>query len=198
MIIEIEKSFFKKFYAFLAKECAVSVQEDADMYIYDLSEVPSRYRQRALKKLMTERVLPAIALYKALIARSFSEQETLDLLERYAKREEQRMLRRYASKGKLSRALGMYKGTIYRLFAKRKDGWEKIWAVNGAKQSRCTVTLCPIVSVLREYDCGSLAPLFCRQETERYKSLHGAGYFSCAHSIGRGDGFCDFVFEMQK
>lgn len=198
MIIEIEKSFFKKFYAFLAKECAISVQEDADMYIYDLSDVPSRYRQRYMKKLMTERVLPAIALYKALIAKSFSKQETLDLLERYAKQEGQKELRRYALKGKLSRLFGTYGGTIYRLFARRRDGWEKIWAFNGAKASRCNVTLCPIASVLREFDSAPLAPIFCRQEIEKYKNMHGAGYFSCAHSIGCGDEFCDFVFEMQK
>ncbi|MBO4988912.1 MAG: L-2-amino-thiazoline-4-carboxylic acid hydrolase [Clostridia bacterium] len=196
MIIEIEKTFFKHFFDFLSgKEPTVSIREEADVYIYDLAECLSRYQKRSTKRFLKNNLLPAIAVFKALSDTWLTQERILSLMKAYLEQYAAGTLSFYHFKGKVGKLTGSYQNAVYAEMKKREEGWDKIWLYNAPKESACNVTKCFIYEVCKEFECPALTVLFCDYEKELFQRMNGGKGFACNHAIGRGDEFCDFVFE---
>lgn len=196
MIIEIEKTFFKHFFDFLnGKEPTVAIREEADVYIYDLAECLNRYRKGNTKRFLKDALLPAIAVFKALSDTWLTKERILSLMAEYVEKYDAGTRSFYRVKGKVGRLTGSYRDAVYAEMKKREEGWDKIWLYNAPKESACNVTKCLIYEVCREYECPALTALFCDYEKKLFQGMNGEKGFSCNHAIGRGDEFCDFVFE---
>lgn len=194
MIIEVEESYYKHFYSFLQEvEPELRIEEDVDTYIYDLIEIADRYEKKATRNFLKINVLPAVAIYKALLEHR-EEKDALRLIGDYISRTESKNVKTYRGKGLISRLLGCYNGVLYREMNRRKEGWKITWLYHTRKETACNVQECLIASVLNELECARLIPVLCEHEHRLMKSLHN-GHFSCNHTIGNGDDFCDFVFE---
>ena len=196
MIIEIEKSFFKRFFDFLIeREPTVSVREEADVYIYDLADYLNRYRKRSSKRFLKHTLLPAVAIFRALCDTWLKEERILSLMAEYVDQYAAGRLCLYRAKGGVGKLTGSYRSAVYAEMKKREEGWNKVWLYNTAKESACNVTTCLVYEVCKELECPALTVLFCDYEEKLLSGMNGGKGFVRNHTIGKGDDFCDFVFE---
>lgn len=194
-MIEIEKGLWGGFYAFLAeRKGQTNVQQEADVFIYDMSARLEEYRDPQTRKLLQDRIFPCIALYKALSEEGIPQAEAVSLLSEYFTMSLKGLVKRYGAKGGFARLSGTFPALVYGEFKTRGEGWEKQWVFYEPDRQQCNVTTCLYHTMFSAYDCAVLTKLFCQAERTAFEKMSGDRTFDLSHTIVAGDGFCDFQF----
>lgn len=194
-MIEIEKSYWKGFYAFLAeKKPALSIQGEADVFVYDMSECVNSYTEEKVRTLLESEVCPGIAIYQALVHTGVSEEEAVALLDEYLQIKLKSRKSSYGRTGSLHRLVGKFPALVYRELQSRGEGWQKQWVYDNETRVQCNVTVCLYHSVCEKYECPALVRVFCHAERAVYEAMGAEWRFEAAHTLAAGDGFCDLSF----
>lgn len=195
MIIEVEKTYYKRFYTFLAAvDPELNIEEDVDKYIYEMDQISDRYEKEETRKFLNYYVLPLAAIYKGLQEQLKSE-EAIELIEQFLLNEiAKRDGKVFGGKGLVGRLTGTSDRIVFQEFNARNEGWKITWLYNNKSESACNVEKCLIYDILDELECKNLMPIVCNVEYQLMERLQN-GQFSRAKCIGLGDEYCDFVFE---
>lgn len=143
-------------------------------------------------KTLTQTILPRIALYKALLAEGFDEEEKNNHMRRYmmdivAKQ-------KHASTAKMESIPGFYflYSKIFLKVVRKTDLWESEQA-RGKDYFDVTMKKCLWHTACIENNCEELCRLFCDVDNVTYGGLKKLG-FSRVKTLGYGGDCCDFHF----
>lgn len=143
-------------------------------------------------KTLTQTILPRIALYKALLAEGFDEEEKNNNMRRYmmdivAKQ-------KHASTAKMESIPGFYflYSKIFLKVVRKTDLWESEQA-RGKDYFDVTMKKCLWHTACIENNCEELCRLFCDVDNVTYGGLKKLG-FSRTKTLGYGGDCCDFHF----
>ena len=143
-------------------------------------------------KTLTQTILPRIALYKALLAEGFDEEEKNNHMRRYmmdivAKQ-------KHASTAKMESIPGFYflYSKIFLKVVRKTDLWESEQA-RGKDYFDVTMKKCLWHTACIENNCEELCRLFCDVDNVTYGGLKKLG-FSRTKTLGYGGDCCDFHF----
>ena len=143
-------------------------------------------------KTLTQTILPRIALYKALLAEGFDEEEKNNHMRRYmmdivAKQ-------KHASTAKMESIPGFYflYSKIFLKVVRKTDLWESEQA-HGKDYFDVTMKKCLWHTACIENNCEELCRLFCDVDNVTYGGLKKLG-FSRTKTLGYGGDCCDFHF----
>ena len=143
-------------------------------------------------KTLTQTILPRIALYKALLAEGFNEEEINNHMRRYmmdivAKQ-------KHASTAKMESIPGFYflYSKIFLKVVRKTDLWESEQA-HGKDYFDVTMKKCLWHTACIENNCEELCKLFCDVDNVTYGGLKKIG-FSRTKTLGYGGDCCDFHF----
>ena len=143
-------------------------------------------------KTLIQTVLPRIALYKALLQESFSEEDTYEYMRKYML--DKVAAKKHASTAKMELVPGFY--TIYsNIFLKimRTTDLQESEHNKGKGYYNVTIKKCLWHTACVENDCENLCRLFCDVDDVTYGGLHKIG-FTRTKTLGYGGDCCDFHF----
>lgn len=180
--------------AFLCRECG---QQGAAVFAKQTEILGALIRTAQNKsprqqKTLVQRVLPCIALYKALMESGFSQKDAYARVQRYML--ENVAAKQHASAVKMELVPGFY--AIYsRAFLqvmRTSDLWQSTQA-QGRDFFDVTIRTCLWHTACTENGCAELCRLFCDVDNVTYGGLNKIG-FSRTRTLGYGGDCCDFHF----
>ncbi len=144
------------------------------------------------RKTLIQTILPRIALYKALLQESFSEEDTYEYMRKYML--DKVAAKKHASTAKMELVPGFY--TIYsNIFLKimRTTDLQESEQNKGKGYYNVTIKKCLWHTACVENDCENLCRLFCDVDDVTYGGLRKIG-FTRTKTLGYGGDCCDFHF----
>lgn len=147
-------------------------------------------------KTLTLRILPVIALYRALSESGLPQEEAYEFVRAYMM--EYVAARQHASTARMELVPGFY--ALYsRIFCnvmRTSDLWQST-QVRGKDTFDVTIRKCLWHTGCTENGCPELCRLFCDVDNVSYGGLHKIG-FSRTTTLGYGGGCCDFHFFRKR
>lgn len=143
-------------------------------------------------KMLTQTILPRIALYKVLLNNDFSEEDVYECVRKYML--EKVAAKKHASTAKMEIVPGFY--TIYsKIFLKimRTTDLQENTQNSGKNYYDVTITKCLWHTACVENGCPELCRLFCDVDDVTYGGLKKIG-FTRTQTLGYGGDCCDFHF----
>ena len=143
-------------------------------------------------KMLTQTILPRIALYKVLLNNDFSEKDVYACVRKYML--EKVAAKKHASTAKMEIVPGFY--TIYsKIFLKimRTTDLQENTQSSGKNYYDVTITKCLWHTACVENGCPELCRLFCDVDDVTYGGLKKIG-FTRTKTLGYGGDCCDFHF----
>lgn len=143
-------------------------------------------------KMLTQTILPRIALYRALLEIETEQKAAPDIMRRYMT--DIVAADKHKSTAKMELVPGFF--YIYRsMFLKimRTTDLQESTQEQGENTYNITITKCLWHDACVEHDCPELCPLFCDVDDVTYGGLKKIG-FSRTKTLGYGGDCCDFHF----
>lgn len=143
-------------------------------------------------KMLTQTILPRIALYNALSGADLSDEDVYEYMRKYML--DKVAAKKHASTAKMEIAPGFYR--IYsKVFLKimRTTDLQKSTQEEGKDYYNVTITKCLWHTACVENGCEKLCRLFCDVDDVTYGGLKKIG-FTRTQTLGYGGNCCDFHF----
>lgn len=146
-----------------------------------------------------QQILPCIAFYEALLAKTNNKEEALKLYEAWAYNN----LEKYSIAIKRIMKLGFYKKmpaffdkTIDKLFGP-DAGFESKKLPDLPVFSR-DIIVCPYFETCKKYGCPEITQFFCKSDDLTYGNMHPKLIWNRTKTLGRGDDCCDFRLWLKE
>ena len=144
------------------------------------------------KKMLTQTILPRIALYKAMLKEGFLEDDVYKYMQKYML--DIVAIKKHSSTAKMEKVPGFY--SIYsNIFLKimRTTDLQESTQKHGKDYFDVTIKKCLWHTACVENGCAELCRLFCDVDNVTYGGLKKIG-FSRTKTLGYGGDCCDFHF----
>ncbi len=152
----------------------------------------TKNKSESQMKMLTQTILPRIALYKALLAEGFPAADVYANVQKYML--EKVAAKKHASTAKMELVPGFY--AIYsKIFLRimRKTDLQESTQSHDKKSFDVTITKCLWHTACVENGCAELCRLFCAVDDVTYGGLRKIG-FTRTETLGNGGDCCDFHF----
>ncbi|MDO5574553.1 MAG: L-2-amino-thiazoline-4-carboxylic acid hydrolase [bacterium] len=175
------------------------IHQAATEYKRICRENPNESRKVAMHT--REKIYPAIAFYKAVLAETKDQDVAYHLIADY--------YARYAEDtGRVIRALAKFPGA-YKLIPNImsriicgtfgvESGFQM--TIQSREKSRCHIdmTTCPYNENCKKYGCPELTTAFCNSDDISYGNMHPKLHWGRTKTLGRGNEVCDFILEFTE
>ncbi len=158
-------------------------------------------KPKAITMHSVNKIFPCIAFYKAAIEFTNQQEQAYLIIENYFTTQ----CEMYAKKlQKLCRIPFVYKlvprimaGVIHRTFGV-KSGFEIIDHKTKCHICHIDMMKCPYFSACSLYGCPELTTVFCNADDVSYGNMHPKLSWERTKTLGRGDGYCDFILRRKR
>lgn len=179
-----------------------SVLKAANERFLDLREQePPERRSASFKKHTEQRMLPAFALYQALIYDlCLDEVAAKDLVRRCFLGEVRRQadnLKQFITQGGYVSRFPAFFGEELKKSFSDTAGFETEVDQTREDECRFNVKRCLYQELSEHYGCGLLAEVFCDSDDICYEHLHKDLVFRRTQALARGDALCDFYIAYR-
>lgn len=149
-----------------------------------------------LNKHLTKNILPAIALYDALLHRGLSKEEALDSIECFYKIVYKKTAFMYSLLGRIPFFFQLLRKLTTRSMSVTypKEGWTTVWIENSNKQISFDVNKCFYQDILKSYEREELLKCFCQIDDDVYDRISPHVTWKRTTTLGRCGSKCDFRF----
>lgn len=140
-----------------------------------------------------EQILPCIAFYEALIKTTGSNKEALELFDRWAFDELEKLaaiLRKVMKTGLWRKTPAIFDSMIDKAFGS-EAGFRGV-RVDGAKVFARDMLVCPYFETCKRYGCPEITQFFCKSDDITYGNLHPKLVWGRTKTLGTGGDCCDF------
>lgn len=178
-------------------EKAIIIFERASSILnYELNYMDDR-GNNAVRKHLSNFILPGFACYKALKESSINSEESFDFVSKEIHKTSE-------LSGNFMRKFKKFPFAfeILRLFVKPiikygfpKEGWAVIWKENSSKRISFDMTSCLYFEELKRRNALELCPAFCESDHIAYDPLSPKIEFKRSGTMASGNKVCDFCFE---
>lgn len=182
--------------AYGSEKTAVIFEQASSILNYELIQMDDR-GNKAVRKHMSDFILPGFACYKALIETGIHAEEAFDFVSKEV----------YKTAEKMGNYMKKFKNIpfayqLIRLFVKPimkigfpKEGWTITWKEINSKRISFDMTSCLYYEELKKRNAIELCQAFCESDHVTYDPLSPTIVFKRSGTMAYGNKVCDFCFE---
>jgi len=189
--LTIQKFVIKRFGAQKGK-----VINDRQKALYERMAAAMKGKSPNQIRTLQKTILPRVALYKALTALQYPEEEAFSSIKEYlfdfVGKELNRTLRRMEL---LPGFFWLFRTEMYKQIS-ANDNWDTEVMENGKDVISYNIKKCLWYDACREHDCPELCQIFCDVDYVLYGNMKKVG-FKRQGTIGTGAAVCDFTYRRK-
>lgn len=155
---------------------------------------------KAIKKHITESILPLIAIYKVLQEEGLSKEEAHAHCLAISKIHALRKKKSNESIGKNPIGFLLFKLFYKKVMSKNfpSEGWEVVWKERNRNKIAFEMHRCIYCEMTKAYGCPELCTVFCQNDVIAFAGFSPAIYFRRKGTLAEGYPMCDFNFLRNK
>jgi hypothetical protein len=201
-IIEMPSAelFARALAAELGEAKAAQIVQAAGRRYDDLYAGRRHYANRALRKHLSENILPGIALYQALLDDPDTQQRAMPLVERVCTDWAVPSRRQMERLGRLPFYYPLMRVVIKPMmwFSYPAEAWKREWVENSGAAVAFDMKGCFYLDMLDSYGVPELTAQYCQMDDLVYDGISPQVRWDRKKTLGRGDDCCDFRFVRVK
>ncbi len=181
-------------------EMATLIFENASSILHaELINMEDR-GNKAIRKHLTDFILPGYAYYKALMESGINQNEAFDFVSKELHKISERSGKSMREFKNLPFAYGILKLFIKPImkYGFPKEGWNIVWRECSNKRISFDMNSCLYCEELKRRNALELCPAFCESDHIAYDPLSPVIEFKRTGTLALGSKVCDFCFEKGK
>ena len=178
-------------------EAAGQLTAAAQEIYRDLYKARSRFLSPAVNIHVTSNMLPALALYRALLDAGDSQEEALGVVDTILEAETRRLVRIVRLVKYFPEPFKVF-GFLQRWVARigfPPEGWDIRYLQDDNQRVAYNIRRCVYVDVLTRFGAPELAPLFCKSDDRMFASMPESIRWQRTGTMANGAEYCDFRWD---